>query len=216
MSIRVVIADDQAMIRTGFRLIMEAQPDITVVGEAADGVAALNLVGELRPDVCLMDVRMPGVDGIEATRRIAARADTSDTKVVVVTTFDLDEYVYGALRAGAVGFVLKKSGPRVLVDAVRAAVDGGALLSPAVTVRLLDAFARTVPARPPELVEPLTPREREVVLLVARGATNTEIAEGLYVSMGTVKSHLTRIQQKLPARNRVEVAAWAWEHGLVS
>ncbi|APU13287.1 MULTISPECIES: response regulator [Actinoalloteichus] len=216
MSIRVVIADDQAMIRTGFRLIMEAQEDITVVGEAADGVEALTLVRELRPDVCLMDVRMPGLDGIDATRRIAAEPGTRDTKVVVVTTFDLDEYVYGALRAGAVGFVLKKSGPRVLVDAVRAAVDGAALLSPTVTVRLLDAFARPGPDRTPELIEPLTPREREVVLLVARGATNTEIAEGLFISMGTVKSHLTRIQQKLSARNRVEIAAWAWEHGLVA
>jgi DNA-binding NarL/FixJ family response regulator len=210
--IRVLLADDQEMVRTGFRLILSAEPGVEVIGEAGTGVDAVTLARELRPDVVLMDIRMPQLDGLEATRVLAA--DPEPPRVVVVTTFDLDEYVYGALRAGACGFLLKDAGPRLLVEAVRAAAAGDALVSPSVTVRLLEHLARPV-TRTPALPDPLSPRELDVVRAVARGRTNAEIAAELFVSLSTVKTHLTNIQTKLSARNRVEIAAWAWEHGQV-
>lgn len=216
--IRVLLADDQQMVRTGFRLILESQDDIEVVADVADGDAALAAARRLRPDVCLLDVRMPGLDGIALTRLLAGPGLTDPMRVVVVTTFDLDEYVYGALAAGATGFLLKDSGPALLVEAVRAAVAGDALVSPAVTVRLL---AHLTPAGAPPGGGPgggdpgLTDREVDVVRAVARGRTNTEIAADLYISLSTVKTHLNHVHAKLGARNRVEVAAWAWRRGLV-
>ncbi|MHC8503938.1 response regulator [Pseudonocardia artemisiae] len=199
------------MVRTGFRLILSAE-GFDVVGEAGTGVDAVRLARELRPDVVLMDIRMPELDGLEATRQLGA--DLQPPRIVVVTTFDLDEYVYGALRAGACGFLLKDAGPRLLVEAVRAAAAGDALVSPSVTVRLLEHLAR--PARRAAApADPLSPRELDVVRAVARGRTNAEIAAELFVSLSTVKTHLANVHTKLAARNRVEVAAWAWENGLV-
>jgi DNA-binding NarL/FixJ family response regulator len=209
--ITVLLADDQEMVRTGFRLILSAEDGIEVVGEAGNGVDAVTRARALRPDVVLMDIRMPELDGLEATR--ALTADPDPPRIVVVTTFDLDEYVYGALRAGACGFLLKDAGPRLLVEAVRAAAAGDALVSPSVTVRLLEHLAR--PARPDPPDVPLSPRELDVVRSVARGRTNAEIAAELFVSLSTVKTHLTNVQNKLTARNRTEIAIWAWEHGLV-
>jgi DNA-binding NarL/FixJ family response regulator len=211
--IKVLLADDQEMVRTGFRLILSAEDGMEVVGEAGTGVDAVALARKLRPDVVLMDIRMPQLDGLEATR--ALTADPEPPRIVVVTTFDLDEYVYGALRAGACGFLLKDAGPRLLVEAVRAAAAGDALVSPSVTVRLLEHLAARPTARAPALPDPLSPRELDVVRAVARGRTNAEIAAELFVSLSTVKTHLTNVQSKLGARNRVEIAAWAWEHGLV-
>jgi DNA-binding NarL/FixJ family response regulator len=211
--IRVLLADDQEMVRTGFRLILSAEPGVNVVGEAGNGVDAVTRARELRPDVVLMDIRMPQLDGLEATRVLTA--DPEPPRIVVVTTFDLDEYVYGALRAGACGFLLKDAGPRLLVEAVRAAAAGDALVSPSVTVRLLEHLAARPVAHTPRLPDPLSPRELDVVRAVARGRTNAEIAAELFVSLSTVKTHLTNIQTKLSARNRVEIAAWAWEHGQV-
>jgi DNA-binding NarL/FixJ family response regulator len=219
--IRVLIADDQDMVRTGFRFFLDAQPDITVVAEAADGEEAVALARRLRPDVCLLDIRMPKLDGLEATRLLAGPEVADPMRVVVVTTFDLDEYVYGALRGGACGFLLKDSGPTLLAEAVRAAAAGDSLVSPSVTVRLLKHLTETetpppaVPARPSPVTEPLTDRELDVVRLVAQGRTNAEIAAGLYVSLSTVKTHLSSVQLKLAARNRVEIAAWAWQNGQV-
>jgi DNA-binding NarL/FixJ family response regulator len=213
--IRVLLADDQEMVRTGFRLILSAEGDIEVVGEAGTGVDTVTKARALHPDVVLMDIRMPEVDGLEATR--ALMADPSPPRIVVVTTFDLDEYVYGALRAGACGFLLKDAGPRLLVEAVRAAAAGDALVSPSVTVRLLQQLTAPVPA--PRRGAPdgrLSPRELDVVRAVARGRTNNEIAAELFVSLSTVKTHLANVHAKLDARNRVEVAAWAWENGLIS
>ena len=214
MSIRVLLADDQAMIRGGLRLILEDQPDITVVAEAADGTEAIRLARQLRPDVCLVDIRMPGRDGIEVTRAVAGPGVPDPLPVVIVTTFDLDEYVYGALRAGAVGFVLKGASPALLAEAVRAAHAGDALISPQVTLRLLRhvAPARTSAARRP--VAPLSDREVEVVQAIAKGRTNTEIGAALFISLSTVKSHVASIHNKLGVRNRVEIAGWAWETGL--
>ncbi|MEU9348496.1 response regulator transcription factor [Streptomyces sp. NPDC048278] len=215
--IRVLIADDQPMVRTGFRFFLDAQPDITVVAEAADGEEAVALARRLRPDVCLLDIRMPGLDGLEATRLLAGPKVPDPLRVVVVTTFDLDEYVYGALRGGACGFLLKDSGPTLLAEAVRAAAAGDSLVSPSVTVRLLKHLteqpepAPTPVQEPP--AEPLTDRELDVVRLVAAGRTNAEIAAELYISLSTVKTHLSSVQLKLPARNRVEIAAWAWRNG---
>jgi DNA-binding NarL/FixJ family response regulator len=216
--IRVLIADDQEMIRTGFRFFLGAQPGITVVAEAADGEAAVRLAREVRPDVCLLDIRMPKLDGLEATRLLAGPGVADPLRVVVVTTFDLDEYVYGALNGGACGFLLKDSGPSLLAEAVRAAAVGDSLVSPSVTVRLLKhvtAASRT-PASSSPTAQPqelLTQRELEVVRLVALGHTNAEIAASMYVSLSTVKTHLASIQLKLAARNRVEIAAWAWRTG---
>ncbi|MCW0212612.1 MAG: response regulator transcription factor [Pseudonocardia sp.] len=213
--IRVLLADDQEMVRTGFRLILTAEGDIEVVGEAGTGVDTVTKARALKPDVVLMDIRMPELDGLEATR--ALTADPSPPRIVVVTTFDLDEYVYGALRAGACGFLLKDAGPRLLVEAVRAAAAGDALVSPSVTVRLLQQLTAPVPVRrgARDGAGALSPRELDVVRAVARGRTNNEIAAELFVSLSTVKTHLANVHAKLDARNRVEVAAWAWENGLV-
>jgi len=218
MTIRVLLADDQAMIRGGLRLILDDQPDITVVGEAADGAEAITLARRLRPDVCLVDIRMPVLDGLEVTRALAGPGVTDPLRVVIVTTFDLDEYVYGALRAGAVGFLLKGTSPALLVEAVRAARAGDGLISPQVTLRLLRHLA---PGRPAtaggqgQPTAPLSARERDVASAIARGRTNNEIAAELFISLSTVKSHLTSIHNKLDVRNRVEIAAWAWTTGLV-
>ncbi len=214
MAIRVLVADDQEMVRTGFRMIVDSQPDMEVVGEAADGAAAVALARRLRPDVCLFDIRMPVMDGLAATRALAGPGVPDPLRVVIVTTFDMDEYVYGALRGGAVGFLLKDSGPALLVEAVRAAANGGSLVSPSITVRLLERLARPRPAAAPPR-EPLTDRELDVVKRVARGRTNEEIAGELFVSLSTVKTHLGSVHRKLGTRNRVETAAWAWESGLM-
>jgi DNA-binding NarL/FixJ family response regulator len=210
--IRVVVADDQDIVRTGLRMILDAQPGIHVVGEAADGREAVAVARRLRPDVCLFDIRMPLLDGIEATRQLAG-ADVADPlAVVVITTFDLDDYVHGALKAGARGFLLKDAGPALLAQAVRSAAAGDALIAPSVTARLLAAFAKAPsPAPPVQPVAPLTEREEEVLLTVARGRTNTEIADELHISLSTVKSHLASLMAKLHARNRVELAMWAYE-----
>ncbi len=216
MTIRVLIADDQDIVRTGLRMILEAQPDIDVVGEAVDGRQALELAGRLRPDVCLFDIRMPELDGIEVTRRLAGPEVAAPLAIVVITTFDLDEYVHGALKAGARGFLLKDAGPELLAQAVRAAASGDALIAPSVTARLLAAFSdttATVRNPPAEPLDPLSEREEEVLLIVARGRTNAEIADELSISLSTVKTHLASLMAKLGARNRVELAMWAYETG---
>jgi DNA-binding NarL/FixJ family response regulator len=215
VTIRVLIADDQQLVRTGFQMILDAQPDMEVVAAVPDGAQAVAEARRLRPDVCLLDIRMPKLDGIEVTRALAGPGVEKPMRVVIVTTFDLDEYVYGALRAGATGFLLKDSGPALLIEAVKAAADGESLVSPSVTVRLLRHLAQ--PSRSSaRLRDPLTDRELDVVRLVARGRTNLEVAAELFVSLSTVKTHLGSIQSKLGVRNRVEIAAWAWESGVVS
>jgi DNA-binding NarL/FixJ family response regulator len=216
VTIRVVVADDQEIVRTGLAMILGAQPDIEVVGQAADGRAAVDLARRLRPDVCLFDIRMPVMDGIEATRALAGPGVDHPLAVVVITTFDLDEYVYAALRAGARGFLLKDAGPALLGQAVRAAADGDALIAPSVTMRLLRAFADAGPAaatRQP--IDPLTEREEQVLHAVARGRTNAEIGDEFYISLSTVKTHIASLMAKLGARNRVEIAIWAYETGRV-
>ncbi|MEU4118175.1 response regulator transcription factor [Kitasatospora sp. NPDC028055] len=221
--IRILVADDQADIRSAFRMILDVQPDMTVVAEASDGAAAVQEAKRLRPDVVLADIRMPKLDGLEVTRQLAGQC-----KVIVVTTFDLDEYVHTALRHGAAGFLLKRSGPVLLIEAVRAAMAGDALISPQVTVRLLQHMALPGAAPVPGSaggagvpgpliagpVEELTEREKEIAELVADGATNAEIGAGLFISPGTVKNHLANIQRKLGARNRVGIAAWVWEQAV--
>jgi DNA-binding NarL/FixJ family response regulator len=216
--IRVLIADDQEMVRAGFRMILETQDDIEVVADVADGVSAVTKARELRPDVCLLDIRMPGMDGLEVTRALAGPGVSDPLKVVVVTTFDLDEYVNAALSNGANGFLLKDAGPALLLEAVRAAHRGDALVSPQITVRLLKHFAghSSPPAATETPAEPLTERELDVVRAAARGLTNTEIGTELYLSLSTVKTHLAAVQAKIGARNRVEVAAWAWRTGLMA
>ena len=213
----VLIADDQEMVRVGFRMILDNQPDIEVVADVPDGITAVAKARELRPDVCLVDIRMPGIDGLEVTRQLAGRGVADPVKVVVVTTFDLDEYVYAALENGACGFLLKDAGPALLVEAVRAAAAGTALISPQITLRMLEHFTRpsAETGRSGEL-DLLTQREQDVVREVARGLTNTEIAGALFLSLSTVKTHLASVQQKIGARNRVEIAAWAWRTGLVT
>jgi DNA-binding NarL/FixJ family response regulator len=214
MTLRVLIADDQAMVRGGLRLILDDQPDISVIAEAADGPEAVALARRLRPDVSLLDIRMPGLDGIEVTRLLAGPGVADPLRVVIVTTFDLDEYVYGALQAGAAGFILKDAGPALLAEAVRAASTGDALISPSITLRL---FQRLAPARAAQAARPAAPlsdRETEVIRAIARGRTNAEIGAELFISLSTVKSHLASVQAKLGLRNRVEIAAWAWECGL--
>lgn len=209
MSIRVVVADDQDLVRTGLVMILGAQPGIEVVGEAADGLAALEVAQRLRPDVLLVDIRMPGLDGVEVTRRLAGPDAADPMAVVVITTFDLDEYVLGALRAGARGFLLKDAGPELLVQAIHAAASGDALIAPNITRRLLATFADSAPAAPVQPIEPITEREEEVLALVARGRTNAEIAAELYVGLSTAKTHVASLMTKLGARNRVEIAMWA-------
>ena len=212
MTISVLVADDQDLVRTGLKMILDAQPGIRVVGEAADGREAVALARQLRPDVCLFDIRMPRLDGIEATRLLAGPDVADPLAVVVVTTFDLDEYVHGALKAGARGFLLKDAGPELLVQAIHAAAKGDALIAPSITARLLAAFADPRAGRPPaQPVEPLTGREEEVLVTVARGRTNAEIADELHISLSTVKTHLASLMAKLNARNRVEIAMWAYE-----
>ncbi len=211
MTVTVLVADDQDIVRAGLRMILDAQPGIEVVGEASNGREAVELARRLRPDVCLMDIRMPELDGIEATRRLAGPDVADPIAVVVITTFDLDEYVHGALKAGARGFLLKDSGPDLLAQAVRAAAAGDALIAPNVTVRLLTAFADVPTADPAQPIAPLTDREEEVLLTVARGRTNAEIADELTISMSTTKTHLASLMMKLGARNRVELAMWAYE-----
>jgi DNA-binding NarL/FixJ family response regulator len=216
MSVRVVIADDQEIVRTGLAMLLEAQADIEVVGVAADGRQAVELALALRPDVCLFDIRMPGMDGIEATRRLAGPDVEHPMAVVVITTFDQDDYVYAALKAGARGFLLKDAGPDLLAQAIRAAAHGDALIAPAVTARLLSTFAGSRLGRPRvQPREPLTDREEEVLLTVARGRTNAEVAEALHISLSTVKSHIASLMAKLGARNRVEIAIWAYEAGRI-
>jgi DNA-binding NarL/FixJ family response regulator len=216
VTIRVVLADDQEIIRTGLRMILNAHPDIDVVGEAADGLEAVALARRLRPDVCLFDIRMPGIDGIEATRQLAGPGVADPLAVVVITTFDLDEYVHGALKAGARGFLLKDAGPELLVQAMQAAARGDALIAPSVTVRLLSTFSNPpAGSQPVQPIEPLTAREEQVLVTVARGRTNAEIADELYISLSTVKTHLASLMNKLGARNRVEIAMWAHETGRV-
>jgi len=214
VTIRVLLADDQAMIRGGLRLILEDQPDISVIAEASDGVDAIAQARRLRPDVCLVDIRMPRIDGIEVTRALAGPGVPNPMRVIVVTTFDLDEYVYGALRGGAVGFILKDAGPALLVEAVRAAHNGDALVSPSVTVRLLRHLTRPAPASG-KLLSSLSDREIEVAREIARGRTNLEIGAELFISLSTVKGHVATIQMKLGLRNRVEIAAWVWENRIV-
>ena len=212
MTIRVLIADDQEIVRTGLTMILDAQPGIEVVGEAANGREAVALARRLRPDVCLFDIRMPEVDGIEATRQLAGPEVDDPLAVVVITTFDLDGYVYGALKAGARGFLLKNAGPDLLTQAIHAAAHGDALIAPSITARLLAAFADTHPGQPlAQPREPLTSREEEVLIPVAHGRTNHEIADELHISLSTVKTHLASLMRKLNARNRVEIAMWAYE-----
>ncbi len=212
--ISVVLTDDQALVRTGFRMILENSGDMRVVGEAGDGGAAVSLVREHKPDVVLMDVRMPEVDGVEATRRIVALG--LETRVLVLTTFDLDEYVYAALRAGASGFLLKDTLAPDLLSAIRAVVRGDTIVAPSVTRRLLERYVGTGSAAGPDLaLDLLTEREREVLGLIARGLSNAEIAAGLYLSEGTVKTHVSRILAKLGLRDRVQAVVYAYESGLV-
>lgn len=217
MTIRVVIADDQTLVRAGFRVLLESTPDITVVGEAANGEEAVALARDEQPDVMLMDIRMPVLDGLAATRQIAGTPETAGVRVLVLTTFDLDEYVYEALRAGASGFLLKDTDPPDLLEAVRIVARGDALLAPSITRRLIAEFAR----RPqpthatPLALEVLTEREREVLALVARGLNNDEIAETLVVSPATAKTHVSRVMGKLDARDRAQLVVAAYESGLV-
>jgi len=216
VTIRVLVADDQDIVRTGLRMILDAQLGIEVVGEAGNGREALELARRLRPDVCLFDIRMPELDGIEVTRLLAGPDVADPIAIVVITTFDLDEDVHGALKAGARGFLLKDAGPDLLAQAVRSAASGDALIAPSVTARLLSTFSELgassrAPAAQP--IAPLTDREEEVLVTVALGRTNAEIANELSISLSTVKTHLASLMNKLGARNRVELAMWAYETG---
>ncbi|HET7870785.1 MAG TPA: response regulator transcription factor [Actinomycetota bacterium] len=214
--IRVVLADDQALVRAGFRSLLDAQDDIEVVGEAGNGEEAVRLATQLMPDVFLMDIRMPGVDGLSATRRIAADERLTNVRVVILTTFGLDEYIFEAIRAGASGFLVKDTEPGELVQAVRVVAGGEALLSPSVTKQLIAEFAaRAKEPRTPDSLEQLTDREREVVALVAEGLSNEEIAGRLFVSPATAKTHVSRAMGKLRARDRAQLVVIAYESGLV-
>ncbi|HEX7187083.1 MAG TPA: response regulator transcription factor [Actinomycetes bacterium] len=214
--VAVLIVDDQALVRTGLRMVLELEPDIDIVGEAADGEQAVTVAAETNPDVILMDVRMPHMDGLEATRRIV-RSREQGPRVLILTTFDLDQYVYEALLAGASGFVLKDIPPEQLVEAIRVVAHGDALLSPTITRRLIEEFVRRPPEAahpPPRELEQLTPREAEILRFVARGLSNAEIAAQAFVSEPTVKTHIARILMKLGLRDRVQVVVYAYEHGL--
>jgi DNA-binding NarL/FixJ family response regulator len=219
--IRVLVVDDQALVRAGFRMILEAEPDLVVAGEAATGDEAVAQVAADAPDVVLMDVRMPGTDGIEATRRILhdpdPDPDRGGLRVIMLTTFDMDEYVYDALRAGASGFLLKDVPPEQLVDGIRAVVSGESLLAPSITRRMIELYlARPQPGPPPEAIGSLTPREREILVLLARGLANAEIAERLFVSETTVKTHVARVLMKLGLRDRVQAVIFAYENDIVA
>jgi DNA-binding NarL/FixJ family response regulator len=217
--ISVLLADDQALVRAGFRALLNAEPDIEVVAEASDGIEAVRLAQQTRPDVVLMDIRMPGVDGLEATRRIAADPALAGTKVVILTTFELDEYVFEALRTGASGFLVKDTEPVELLRGIRAVAAGDALLSPSVTRRVIGEFAtsgaRGRQAAPPHELEQLTDREREVMVLVAEGLSNDEIAARLVISPATAKTHVSRTMVKLGARDRAQLVVYAYEAGLI-
>lgn len=217
--IRVAVADDQALVRSGFAVLLRSSPDMDVVGEAADGAAAHDLARAARPDVVLMDIRMPGVDGLEATRRITADPQCTSTKVLILTTFELDEYVHEALRAGASGFLLKDTLPEDLLTAVRVVAAGEALLAPRITKRLIAEFARAAAAAPsPQAttrLATLTEREREVLMQVARGMSNAELADTLFMSHATAKTHVSRLLTKLDARDRAQLVVFAYECGLV-
>lgn len=218
MSVRVLLVDDQALIRAGFRMILNAEKDIDVVGECADGTQAIDSVKRLKPDVVLMDIRMPEMDGIEATRRITQSDGDPMVRVLILTTFDLDEYVYDALRAGASGFLLKDVPADQLIQGIRLVASGDALLAPSVTRRLVEEFSKGPRAmqKPPAALEELTPRELEVFTLIARGMSNQEIAEELVVSGTTVKTHVARVLMKLGVRDRVQAVVLAYESGLVA
>ena len=216
MAVRVLIADDQALVRAGLRMVLEIEPDMELVGEAADGEQAVVLAREANPDVILMDVRMPNVDGLEATRRLLDRRDHAP-RVLILTTFDLDEYVYEALRAGASGFVLKDMPPEQLVEAIRVVAGGEALLAPSITRRLIEEFVQRPPRaarKQPRELDELTPRELEILRFIARGLSNAEIAAAAFVGEPTVKTHVARILMKLGLRDRVQVVVYAYEHGL--
>jgi DNA-binding NarL/FixJ family response regulator len=215
--IRVLLADDQALVRAGFRMVLEAQPDIEVLGEAADGRQAVEATRRLRPDVVLMDIRMPVTDGIDATRELCGPGAATGANVLILTTYDLDEYVFAALRAGACGFLLKHTSPEGLVEAVRTVAAGDGLIAPSVTRRLIAEFARTPATSPPPTeLEQLTERERAVLELVARGRSNAEIAEELVVGATTVKTHVGHVLTKLGLRDRIQAVIYAYETGLVT
>ena len=216
MSVRVLIVDDQALVRAGFKMILDAEPEIDVIGEAADGIAGLEAARSLRPDVVLMDIRMPELDGLEATRRLTSAGD--GPRVLILTTFDLDEYVYEALRSGASGFLLKDTPPEQLVQAITVVAEGEALLAPSITKRLIEEFVRTggtTQTEPPPGIQELTSRELEVLRLIARGFSNAEIAKELFVSETTVKTHVARVLMKLGLRDRLQAVVLAYESGLV-
>ncbi|HXD60229.1 MAG TPA: response regulator transcription factor [Thermoleophilaceae bacterium] len=215
MSVRVLIADDQELVRTGFRMILEAEADLEVVGEAANGLEAVALARDLRPDVLLMDIRMPELDGISAAREVLAEDGTTPPRVLMLTTFDLDEYVYDALRSGASGFLLKDLPAAQLVAGVRTVGAGDALLAPAITRRLIEEFVSTAPDSLPPGLDDLTPRELEVFRLVAKGLSNAEIAQELIIAETTVKTHVARLLMKLGVRDRVQAVVLAYEAGLV-
>jgi len=219
MTTRIVVVDDQALVRTGFAMIIGAEPDLEVVGEAADGLEALTVVAATRPDVVLMDIRMPELDGVEATRRLTAPGADHPTRVLILTTFDLDDYVFTALRAGASGFLLKDTPPDELIRAVRVVAGGDALIDPGVTRRLIEEFAQlagdATPTEAPPTLDALTDRELEVLRAMARGLSNAEIADELFVSETTVKTHVGRVLMKLHLRDRVQAVVLAYEVGLV-
>jgi DNA-binding NarL/FixJ family response regulator len=212
VTVRVLVADDQSMVRAGFRMLLAEEPDIDVVAEASNGLEAVDKAGRFKPTVVLMDIRMPELDGLEATRRILSADDTA--RVLILTTFDLDEYVYEALRAGASGFVLKDDPPEQLLAAIRTVAGGDALLSPAITKRVIKQFTRIPQPAPPQELEDLTERELDVFRLVSRGRSNAEIGQELYISETTVKTHITHILQKLGLRDRVQAVVLAYERGL--
>ena len=215
MTIKVLIADDQALVRAGFRMILETDPDVRVVAEADDGAGAVEAALRTRPDIALMDIRMPGMDGLEATRRIMAAP--SPPRVLILTTFDLDEYVFDALAAGASGFLLKDVAPEQLLAGIRIIAQGDSLLSPSVTRRLIESFVRDgrQSREPPPVLEELTPRELEILQLVARGLSNSEIAEQLVVSSTTIKTHVARVLMKLALRDRIQAVVFAYENGVI-
>lgn len=214
MTVRILLADDQESVRVGFRLILDSQPDMEVIGEAGDGLEAVELATKLNPDVLLADIRMPRLDGLEVTRRLAGPDVENPLRVVVVTTFGLDEYAHTALRNGACGFLLKRSGPTLLVEAVRAAMAGDTLISPSLTISLLRHHRNAGRPKPAQPMDALTSRETEIARLVAKGMTNAEIGAELFISAGTAKTHVANIQRKLSVRNRVGIAAWTWGNGL--